>query len=237
MATDVNQSVSSSIDHGSIKASDEEKSPAPKTSFADNDNDKNEISIPSFITDHAAERALCRKFDFRLLPFLAIMYLFNALDKGNLGNAKTDHMDTDLHFRGDQYNILLSVFYVPYVVCAPFGSVLGKKYGPHRVLPLLMASFGTFTILSVAAQNWGGMMTLRWFLGMFQFMQYLISHLDHVVFHSFILSLPRATNFTGPPREIHWIPLVIGKSSMLHAALTSFPRAQLKLFPFSHSTL
>ncbi len=47
------------------------------------------------------------------------MYLFNALDKGNLGNAKTDHMDTDLHFVGDQYNIILSVFYVPYVLCAP----------------------------------------------------------------------------------------------------------------------
>lgn len=41
------------------------------------------------VIDHVAERALCRKFDFRLLPVLAVMYLFNALDKGNLGNAKT----------------------------------------------------------------------------------------------------------------------------------------------------
>ena len=60
--------------------------------------------------DHEAERALCRKFDFRLLPILAFMCmsilflvgrlvlihrldLCNALDKGNLGNAKTDGMD------------------------------------------------------------------------------------------------------------------------------------------------
>lgn len=48
-----------------------------------------------------------------LKPILALMYLCNALDKGNLGNAKTDHMDTDLGFVGNQYNILLSVFYVP----------------------------------------------------------------------------------------------------------------------------
>lgn len=73
----------------------------------------------AIIIDHHAERALCRKFDFRLLPVLAFMYLFNALDKGNLGNAKTAHMDTDLGFRGNQYNIILSVFYVPYVLCAP----------------------------------------------------------------------------------------------------------------------
>jgi hypothetical protein len=60
------------------------------------------------VVDHKAERRLCRKFDYRLLPILAIMCklgvpmisrsgltwidLFNALDKGNLGNAKTDGM-------------------------------------------------------------------------------------------------------------------------------------------------
>jgi len=70
------------------------------------------------IIDHPAERALCRKFDLRLLPVLAFMYLFNALDKGNLGNAKTDGMEKDLHFQKNQYNIILSVFYVPYVLCA-----------------------------------------------------------------------------------------------------------------------
>jgi hypothetical protein len=71
------------------------------------------------VTDHHAERALCRKFDYRLMPVLALMYLFNALDKGNLGNAKTDGMDKDLNFKGDQYNIILSIFYIPYVLTAP----------------------------------------------------------------------------------------------------------------------
>lgn len=59
------------------------------------------------VVDHKAERRLCRKFDYRLLPILAVMCeltpsvvlnmltlidLFNALDKGNLGNAETDGM-------------------------------------------------------------------------------------------------------------------------------------------------
>lgn len=71
------------------------------------------------VTDHHAERALCRKFDVRLMPVLALMYLFNALDKGNLGNAKTNGMDKNLGFKSNQYNIVLSVFYVPYVIFAP----------------------------------------------------------------------------------------------------------------------
>jgi hypothetical protein len=107
----------------------------------------------AWIVDHHAERALCRKFDYRLLPVLALMYLFNALDKGNLGNAKTDNMEKDLHFKSNQYNIILSVFYVPYVLGAPPIAMLGKKYGPARVLPILMGCFGSFTLLTGKASN------------------------------------------------------------------------------------
>lgn len=35
------------------------------------------------IIDPAAELALCRRFDLRLLPVLAIMYLFNAYVLGS----------------------------------------------------------------------------------------------------------------------------------------------------------
>jgi predicted MFS family arabinose efflux permease len=93
------------------------------------------------------------------------MYLFNALDKGNLGNAKTDGFDKDLHFRPGQYNTMLSIFYVPYVLFAPPIAMLGKKYGPQKVLPILMFCFGSATLLSASVRNWSGMMALRWFLG------------------------------------------------------------------------
>jgi hypothetical protein len=34
-------------------------------------------------------RALNRKLDFVLLPSLSLLYLFNGLDRGNIGNATT----------------------------------------------------------------------------------------------------------------------------------------------------
>lgn len=120
-----------------------------------------------FTIDEKAERALVWKFDIRILPLLALMYLFNALDKSNLGNAKTAGLEKDTGMAGtDDYNILLSVFFVPYVLTAPFLSVVGKIYGPSRVLPCMMFVFGTMTLLTVAAYNFGGLMALRWFLGM-----------------------------------------------------------------------
>ena len=114
----------------------------------------------------AADRALVWKFDLRILPVLAVMYLFNSLDKSNLSNAKTAGLEKTLKLKGQQYNTILSVFFVPYVLTAPFLGILGKKLGPNRVLPAMMFSFGCFTVLVTAVMNFGGLMTIRWFLGM-----------------------------------------------------------------------
>jgi MFS family permease len=141
-------------------------------------------TIASVEIDPRAERALVWKFDLRLLPVLAIMYLFNSLDKSNLGNAKTAglegkqivpaihhlsilHSPKDtLHLKGNQYNLILSIFFVPYVLTAPFLGLLGKKFGPNIVLPCMMLTFGLCTILVVAAYNFSGLFAIRWFLGM-----------------------------------------------------------------------
>lgn len=44
--------------------------------------------------DPQAERSIVWKFDLRILPVLAVMYLFNSLDKSNLGNAKTAGLES-----------------------------------------------------------------------------------------------------------------------------------------------
>ncbi|PQE04366.1 Major facilitator superfamily domain general substrate transporter protein [Rutstroemia sp. NJR-2017a BBW] len=80
------------------------KTPLPASFPTDPDPEPALPSSSSPLINHQAERALCRKFDFRLLPVLACMYLFNSLDKGNLGNAKTDGLEKDLGFRKNQYN-------------------------------------------------------------------------------------------------------------------------------------
>lgn len=118
------------------------------------------------VVNSKAERSLVWKFDLRILPLLAVMYLFNSLDKSNLGNAKTAGLEADLGLVGTQYNTILSVFFVPYVLTAPFLGILGKKYGPHIVLPCMMFCFGFLTLMVVTVKNFGGLMAIRWFLGM-----------------------------------------------------------------------
>lgn len=123
------------------------------------------ININSDYIDHKLERKICRKLDVRILPLTAIMYLFNALDKGNISNAKTDGLATDLGIEGQQWNNMLSIFYVPFVLFAFPLSLLIKRYNAANVIPVLMFTFGSITLLAVSVFNYGSLMAARWFLG------------------------------------------------------------------------
>jgi MFS family permease len=88
------------------------------------------------------------------------------MDKSNLGNAKTDNLEKDLNFTKNQYNILLSIFYIPYVLSALPMVMLVKRFGAKYMLPLSMFIFGGMALISAACTTFGGITTTRWFLGM-----------------------------------------------------------------------
>ncbi|ODV77778.1 MFS general substrate transporter [Suhomyces tanzawaensis NRRL Y-17324] len=111
------------------------------------------------------ERLIVRKLDFKILPVIAVMYLFNALDKGNISNAKTDHIDKDLGIKGQQWNLMLSIFYIPFVLCGLPFSLLVRKYNAANAIPVLMFTFGCITLLAVSAFNFGSLLVARLFLG------------------------------------------------------------------------
>ena len=47
------------------------------------------------------------------MPMLAILYLVTYIDKANIGNAKIEGMLPDLKMNGEQYNIALSIYFIP----------------------------------------------------------------------------------------------------------------------------
>ncbi|KAF8922586.1 MFS general substrate transporter [Mucidula mucida] len=116
----------------------------------------------------AEERRLLRKFDFSILPPLTIMYLANALDKGNVGNAKTDGWDKDIGLVGNQYYILVMVFYVPFCLFGTPISLLVKRFSAARVLPIMMLGFGSMSLFAGIAKNFSEIFAIRWFLGVFE---------------------------------------------------------------------
>ncbi|KAI0974250.1 major facilitator superfamily domain-containing protein [Xylaria arbuscula] len=103
--------------------------------------------------------------DIRLIPVLALLYLLSFLDRGNIGNAKIEGLQEDLHLTDDQYNLCLTVFFFAYAAFEVPSNLLLKRLRPSRWLPTIMVAWGTILTLMGIVQNFKGLISTRLFLG------------------------------------------------------------------------
>ncbi|EOD49148.1 putative high-affinity nicotinic acid transporter protein [Neofusicoccum parvum UCRNP2] len=94
-------------------------------------------------------RRTVRKLDVILLPFLALLFLFNSLDKSNIGSAESAHFTTDAGLDREDVNTAVALFFVFFVTLQPLGAALGRKYGMKRWVPACMAIWGLCTTLHI----------------------------------------------------------------------------------------
>ncbi|KAF2449698.1 MFS general substrate transporter [Karstenula rhodostoma CBS 690.94] len=97
--------------------------------------------------DEQLHRRTLRKLDFLLLPFLALLFLFNSLDKSNIGNAESAHFTTDIGLRRSDLNTAVALFFAFFVALQPAGAALGRKYGMVAWVPTCMLLWGVSTAL------------------------------------------------------------------------------------------
>ncbi|KAK4118765.1 MFS general substrate transporter [Parathielavia appendiculata] len=114
-------------------------------------------------------RRIIRKVDMRLVPMLAILYLISHLDRANIGNAKIEGLAEDLRLTNIQWNIVLSLFFVPYILLEIPSNMLLKKLGkPSIYIGILVTSWGVIMTLHGVVQNFGGLLAVRLLLGVFE---------------------------------------------------------------------
>lgn len=118
--------------------------------------------------DPIIEKRLIRRYDTILLPTVCIMYMCNSLDRFNLGNAKTDCLEANLGLHGQQYSLLVSLFYITFCgFCLPWNMVT-ERYHPRFTLPMMMFSWGLMAMCCVFAKNFTGILVMRLLLGFFE---------------------------------------------------------------------
>lgn len=90
-----------------------------------------------FYTNYPEEKRkrVLRKVDIRLVPMLAVLYLISHIDRANIGNAKIEGMVSDLGLNGVEWNVVLSVFFVPYILLEVPSNMLLKKVQTTIILP------------------------------------------------------------------------------------------------------
>ncbi|KZZ88169.1 Major facilitator superfamily domain, general substrate transporter [Moelleriella libera RCEF 2490] len=114
--------------------------------------------------DAAMEARVLRKMDRHVLLLLCFL---SFLDRSNIGNARVAGMESDLRLSSDQYEWLLTIFYIAYILFEPL--IVLFKILPTRIwLAILVAGWGIAATTQAAAQSWSGMMACRFFLAAFE---------------------------------------------------------------------
>jgi hypothetical protein len=94
-------------------------------------------STSSEAENSSLERALLWKIDYHILPLLYLAYITTFIDRANIGNVKIEGMLTDLDMKGNDYNIALIVYAVPYILLELPSSLALRDTGRGITLRLL----------------------------------------------------------------------------------------------------
>ncbi|KAL3469735.1 major facilitator superfamily domain-containing protein [Aspergillus californicus] len=122
---------------------------------------------PEFL-DPNVERRVVWKCDLHVVPVLMVLYLLAFLDRINIGNARLQGLEADLGMSGNDYNIALFIFFIPYILCEIPCNLIMKKLAPSTWLSSIMVCWGIITICQGFVQNKGGLMACRFLIGVFE---------------------------------------------------------------------
>ncbi|KAL5117788.1 hypothetical protein ACEQ8H_004262 [Pleosporales sp. CAS-2024a] len=118
--------------------------------------------------DESATKKLLRKLDWHIIPFMSLIYLLCFLDRTNIGNARLDHLEKDLHLKGIQYNDCLAILFPFYIAAEIPSNIMMKRMRPSIWLTFIMFFWSLAMICQGFVKNYSGLMATRVFLGVFE---------------------------------------------------------------------
>ncbi|OLL31339.1 MFS transporter [Burkholderia sp. SRS-W-2-2016] len=118
------------------------------------------------VTDPAAiERSAIRKVSWRLVPFVALMFFINFLDRTAISFAGPNGMSKDLGLSAAQFGLAAGVFFIGYIVLEIPSNLALHKFGARRWLARIMVTWGVVALLFTWVSSVNGLYALRFLLG------------------------------------------------------------------------
>ncbi|KAF6797579.1 major facilitator superfamily transporter [Colletotrichum sojae] len=115
-----------------------------------------------------AEKRLRRKIDLYTVPCVLILYLFCFIDRTNIGKQCATGQPRGRPLEGNDFNMILTVFYVSYALFEIPATLLCKIMGPGWFIPFTTLLFGVATVGTAFVQTKGQMIACRFLLGIFE---------------------------------------------------------------------
>jgi len=122
------------------------------------------MATPS-VTAAPVERSAIRKIAVRLVPFVALMFFINYLDRTAISFAGPNGMNSDLGLTAAQFGFASGVFFAGYILLEIPSNMALHKFGARRWLARIMVSWGIVSLLFTFVDSVGGLYALRVILG------------------------------------------------------------------------
>ncbi|RVX76068.1 hypothetical protein B0A52_00425 [Exophiala mesophila] len=121
-----------------------------------------------FVIDPALEKKTMRKVDRRILPIFLLLQLCAFIDRINIGNARIQGLEADLNMTGNDWNIVLFLFFIPYILLEAPSNVLLKRLRPSLFLPIICCGWSLVTTLQGVTASFAGLVVCRVLIGVFE---------------------------------------------------------------------
>jgi MFS transporter, ACS family, tartrate transporter len=109
-------------------------------------------------------RATFRKVFWKLVPLLGVLYLFNILDRTNVGFARL-RMQDDLNMSEGAFNFGYGIFYLGYLLFEIPSNLLMRRVGARRWIARILITWGVISMATMFARDEWSFYAVRILLG------------------------------------------------------------------------
>lgn len=125
-------------------------------------------AVQAYVPDTKEEKQLVRKVDIMLMPMLWVMCVLCYVDRNNISNAAAAGMNTDLKLTDNNYSMLISIFFIGYIIWEIPSNLLISRLRPSLYLPALMVAWGALVAGMSQLKNYHSILICRFFLGIIE---------------------------------------------------------------------
>lgn len=113
----------------------------------------------------SVESSAIKKVVVRLVPFVALMFFINYLDRTAIGFAAPNGMNKDLGLSAAQFGFASGVFFVGYILLEIPSNLALHRFGARRWLARIMVTWGIVALLFAWVGSYTQLTSLRFLLG------------------------------------------------------------------------
>lgn len=113
----------------------------------------------------SVEKSTMNQVAKHLVPFLALMFFINFLDRTAISFAAPHGMNQDLGLTAAQFGFASGIFFIGYIILEVPSNLALHKFGARKWLARIMISWGIVAVLFTFVQSATQLYWLRFLLG------------------------------------------------------------------------